>query len=65
MNAENVVSPTTAGSEVERFVMCIGVDDRQHVCLPESDICKCGMKIKRKKLLRNDSYKLGCYECTY
>ena len=49
----------------EIFVMCIGMDGRQHFCLPESDVCKCGMKVKRKKFLRNDSHKLGCYECTY
>jgi hypothetical protein len=49
----------------ETLIDCIGVDDRKHVCAPDSDICKCGVKVKRKKLLRDDWKKFGCYACTY
>lgn len=54
-----------ANSSVDRLVSCIGVDNRQHVCLSESDTCKCGVKIRRKKLLKNDHLLYSCYECTY
>ena len=49
----------------DRWISCIGVDNKQHICLPESDTCKCGVKIKRKKMLKNDHQLYSCYECTY
>lgn len=48
-----------------RAIECIGVDDKQHVCLPESDVCICGIAVKRKKLLRDDWQLYSCYECTF
>lgn len=49
-----------------RYIDCVGVDNKVHVCLPEADTCKCGVPVKRKKLLRDDLTKLfSCYSCTY
>lgn len=50
---------------VEQFIRCIGVDNKQHVCLPENSLCKCSVMVKRKKLLRDDHLLFSCYECTY
>ena len=47
------------------YVDCIGVDNKQHVCEPHKDECKCGVKVKRKKLIRDDWRLFSCYECTY
>jgi len=52
-------------SDIEMYIDCIGIDELHHVCLPESDVCKCGVKVKRKKMLRDDWKKYCCYECTY
>lgn len=46
-------------------IECIGVDNKQHVCQSSGDVCKCGVTVKRKKLLRDDHKLLSCYECTY
>ena len=46
-------------------IECIGVDDKRHVCLPEAETCKCGVAIKRKKLLKHDYKLFSCYPCTY
>lgn len=46
-------------------IRCIGVDNKQHICKPESDECNCGVKIKRKKLLKYDYKLFSCYDCTY
>lgn len=48
-----------------RMIECVGVDDKLHVCLPESKVCKCGVSVKRKKLLKNDYKLFSCYTCTY
>ncbi len=48
-----------------RMIPCIGVDDRQHVCLPEAEVCKCGIAVKRKKFLKHDHELFSCYACTY
>lgn len=47
------------------YVDCIGADNKQHVCEPHKDVCKCGMEVKRKKILRDDWKLFSCYECTY
>jgi hypothetical protein len=47
------------------YIECIGVDNKQHVCLPESDKCKCGVAVQRKKPLRDDWKLFSCWECTY
>jgi len=52
-------------SESNVLVSCIGVDDKQHVCTPDSNICKCGVAVWRKKLLKNDHLLFSCYECTF
>lgn len=51
---------------IERYyIPCIGVDCKQHVCMIHKDICKCGVKVARKTILKNDYKRLSCYECTY
>lgn len=58
--------PITSLTKFTKYVECIGVDDLIHVCEPHKDVCKCGIKVKRKKLLKNDFVLLySCYECTY
>ncbi len=52
-------------TEAEVEIMCIGIDNLQHTCLPHSDVCKCGVPVRRKKLMRDDYQLLSCYECTY
>ena len=47
------------------MVLCVGVDYKQHVCEPHKDKCKCGVQVKRKKLLKNDYDLFSCYECTF
>lgn len=47
------------------LIECIGVDNKKHICDPESQTAKCGTLIKRKKLLRDDCKLFSCYECTY
>lgn len=58
---------TTGGIHMDesRMIPCIGVDDRQHVCLPEAEVCKCGIAVKRKKFLKHDHELFSCYACTY
>lgn len=49
-----------------KYIDCIGFDNKIHVCEPHKDVCKCGIKVKRKKLLKNDFVLLySCYACTY
>jgi hypothetical protein len=47
------------------LIECIGVDNKRHVCLSDSDTCKCGVKVKRKKLRKNDYKLFSCYACIY
>ena len=47
------------------YLPCIGVDNKIHVCESSKDICKCGIKVKSKKLGRDDYLRYSCYECTY
>ncbi len=48
---------------------CIGVDNIIHSCYPNSDVCLCGMKIKKKlnsvtpKII--EKYKGWCGTCDY
>lgn len=50
----------------EGAVPCIGVDNKNHVCLPHEDKCICGMKILTKKPWPlKDGFRYSCYECTY
>ena len=46
-------------------IMCIGIDGLKHICYPEKDTTKCGVKIARKKMGKKDWERKGCYECTY
>lgn len=47
-------------------IYCLGIDYKIHRCYPWKDETICGVKIKRKKLLKNDFINyFGCYECTY
>lgn len=54
-----------APKQYEVEIMCIGIDNLQHTCLPHSDVCKCGIPVRRKKLMRDDYQLLSCYECTF
>ncbi len=47
------------------FIPCIGVDNKQHVCEPHLKVCLCGVKVKRKKILKYDNRLYWCYECTF
>jgi len=47
------------------YILCVGVDEKLHECEPHQDICKCGIKVKSKKLSRDDYLRYSCYECTY
>jgi hypothetical protein len=47
------------------YILCIGVDGKLHECLPESSMCKCGMKVKFKKLSSKDYERLSGYGCTF
>ena len=49
----------------ERMIYCAGLDYKQHLCLPESDLTKCGVVVRRKKLLKEDNLLFSSYECTY
>ena len=48
-----------------KFIPCIGIDNKQHVCESNSEICVCGTKVRRKKMLKRDHLLFSCYECTY
>jgi hypothetical protein len=58
-------NPLCPSNEPFKYSSCIGIDGLQHVCKPDKDVCKCGVKIKRKKMLRDDWQRSCCYECTY
>lgn len=54
-----------SGSNAAVMLACVGVDNKQHVCEAHKKECACGVKVKRKKLLKNDHKLFSCYECTY
>ena len=49
----------------KNYISCIGIDGKQHICYPWEDKCYCGVKIIRKKTLRDDWKRFSCYECTF
>jgi len=49
----------------KHYIRCIGEDNKQHICYPWEDKCYCGIKVLRKKLLRDDWKLFSCWECTY
>jgi len=63
--APNVGVGGTDHGNHRRYIECVAVDDKQHVCIPESDKTKCGLRVKRKSLLKNDHKLFSCYECTF
>lgn len=48
-----------------KYIECIGIDLKQHVCEPHKDNCKCGVRVKRKTLLKKDYKLFSCYECNF
>ena len=34
----------------EIWIRCIGVDENFHICHPDSEICKCGIKVKTNEI---------------
>lgn len=49
-----------------KYIDCIGIDQKLHVCLPWKDKTECGIIIIKKKLNSNDYInRYSCYECTY
>ena len=45
---------------------CIGNDRLRHVCNPWNKKTKCGVKVIKKKVTKQDILNhYGCYECTY
>ncbi len=63
----NTEKQSTVASPIKSVVSvrCVGVDNKQHECEPHRDTCICGVKVKRKKLLKYDYRLFSCYECTY
>lgn len=49
----------------EVLIDCVGVDNKLHVCYVHSNICKCSIKVKTKKIGKTDYQKYSCYECTF
>ena len=47
------------------YIRVIGVDRKQHIAECHKEVCFCGVKILRKKLLTNDYNLYSCYECTF
>ena len=48
------------------YIPCLGVDGKWHLCEPHLNVCKCGVKVKTKKVDHMDrSEHYSCYECTY
>lgn len=47
------------------WVDCVGVDGKKHICHPQDETTKCGLKIARKKLGKTDWNRFSCYDCTY
>lgn len=48
------------------WIDCIGEDFKLHICKPNEKVCKCGIKVKNKKLQDKDYEKYySCYECSY
>ena len=47
------------------FIDCIGADEKKHLCEPDKDICKCGVRVKTKKIGSQDYKRLSCYECSF
>lgn len=54
-------------SQGDVYIRCIGVDDKWHVCKPDSNICLCGVLVKTKKDkdVENSKMRYSCYECTF
>ena len=53
-------------SDKDHYINCVGVDDKLHICLPWEDKCKCGIKVKSKRVTFQDwGKKYSCYECDY
>jgi len=59
------MSEGTEPLESDGYVNCIGTDGKIHVCEPQKQVTKCGMKIKSKNLGKTDYDRLSCYSCTY
>jgi hypothetical protein len=52
--------------EHDIYIDCVGIDNKLHVCKPYESKTKCGIPIKKKKLIIKDRVGLySCYECTY
>lgn len=47
----------------DRLISCVGIDELQHVCYPESGTTICGVNIKFKKILRDDWQRYACGHC--
>jgi len=61
----NHFNETLIEMEKDKFIRCIGVDGKLHVCEPHKDTCKCGVKVAIKKSEQNNQQRYSCYECTY
>jgi hypothetical protein len=47
------------------YIPCIGIDNNLHYCSPHKDACLCGVKVKNKKIGRDDWKRYWCGECDY
>ena len=49
-----------------KTILCIGEDRKIHLCKPNEDKTKCGVKVINKKPTGEQLAELyNCYECTY
>ena len=47
-------------------IVCIGNEKLRHVCNPWNRRTKCGVKVVKKEVTKQDIRNhFGCYECTY
>ena len=47
------------------YIRCVGVDGKIHECDPSKDVCRCGIKVLKKRLDRDDYKRFDYYKCTY
>ena len=52
-------------ADTEDYISCVGVDNKMHLCKPSEDVCKCNVRVLRKKLLTHDHELYSCCECSY
>lgn len=65
MIVNNDITDDMSTNKIHELLKCIGTDNKQHICEAHEHKTKCGVEVKRKKLLRDDYKLFSCYECTF